>query len=76
MITVLPGGGGGYAQMIKILHRGEGSLRTSKSDYVICARPLISVIPTKCAFIGSPVGIALKCSCSIYYIHMCLSQLL
>ena len=26
--------------MITILHRGEGSLRTPKSDYVICARPL------------------------------------
>ena len=32
--------GGGYAQMITILHRG-GSLGTPKSDYVICARPLI-----------------------------------
>ena len=37
MITVLHRGG--YAQMITILHRG-GSLRTPKSDYVICARPL------------------------------------
>ena len=26
--------------MIIILHRGEGSLRTPKSDYGICARPL------------------------------------
>ena len=33
MITVLHGGG--YAQMITILHRG---------DYVICARPLFCVI--------------------------------
>ena len=39
MITVLHRGG--YAQMITILHRGEGSLRTPKSDYVICARPLM-----------------------------------
>ena len=37
MITVLHRGG--YAQMITILHRGEGSLGTPKSDYVICARP-------------------------------------
>ena len=27
--------------MITILHRGEGSLGTPKSDYVICARPLM-----------------------------------
>ena len=50
MITVLHRGGyaqmitilhrGGYAQMITILHRG-GSLGTPKSDYLICARPLI-----------------------------------
>ena len=33
--------GGGYAQMITKLHRGEGSFRTPKSDYVICARPLV-----------------------------------
>ena len=40
MITVLHRGG--YAQMITILHRGGGgSLGTPKSDYVICARPLI-----------------------------------
>ena len=32
---------GGYAQMITILHRGEGSLKTPKSDYEICARPLM-----------------------------------
>ena len=41
MITVLHWGGNGrvrYAQMITILH--GGSLRTPKSDYVICARPL------------------------------------
>ena len=38
MITVLHRWG--YAQMITILHRGEGSLGTPKSDYVICARPL------------------------------------
>ena len=38
MITVLHRGG--YAQMITILH-GGGSLGTPKSDYVICARPLI-----------------------------------
>ena len=37
MITVLHRGGG-YAQMITILH-GGGSLETPKSDYVICARP-------------------------------------
>ena len=41
MITVLHRGG--YAQMITILHRGEGSLGTPKSDYVICARPLIII---------------------------------
>ena len=29
--------------MITILYRGEGSLRTPKSDYVICARPLIMI---------------------------------
>ena len=41
MITVLHRGG--YAQMITILHRGgRGSLGTPKSDYVICARPLIA----------------------------------
>ena len=40
MNTVLHGGG--YAQMITILH-GGGSLRTPKSDYVICARPLKDV---------------------------------
>ena len=50
MITVLHRGGyaqmitilhrGGYAQMITILH-GGGALGTPKSDYVICARPLI-----------------------------------
>ena len=28
--------------MITILHRGGGSLGTPKSDYVICARPLIA----------------------------------
>ena len=40
MITVLHRGG--YAQMITILHRRRGgSLGTPKSDYVICARPLI-----------------------------------
>ena len=39
MITVLHRGG--YAQMITILHRGGGFLGTPKSDYVICARPLI-----------------------------------
>ena len=39
MITVLHRGG--YAQMITILHRGEGgSLGSPQSDYVICARPL------------------------------------
>ena len=38
MITILHRGG--YAQMITILH-GGGSLGTPKSDYVICARPLI-----------------------------------
>ena len=38
MITVLHRGG--YAQMITILNRGEGSLGTPKSNYVICARPL------------------------------------
>ena len=40
MITVLHRGG--YAQMITILH-GGGSLRTPKSDYVICARPLSDI---------------------------------
>ena len=39
MITVLHRGG--YAPMITILHRGGGALGTPKSDYVICARPLI-----------------------------------
>ena len=34
---------GGYAQMITILHRGEGSLGTPKSDYVICAGPLMTL---------------------------------
>ena len=34
-------GGGGYAQMITILHGGGGPLGTPKSDYVICARPPI-----------------------------------
>ena len=38
MITVLHRGG--YAQMITILH-GGGPLKTPKSDYVICARPLL-----------------------------------
>ena len=33
--------GRGDAQMITILHRGEGSLGTPKSDYVICAQPLM-----------------------------------
>ena len=43
MITVLQRGG--YAQMIKILHRGgDGSLGTPKSDYGICARPLTNGI--------------------------------
>ena len=44
--------GGGYGEMITVLHRGgmpkwlqyyiggEVSLRTPKSDYIICARPL------------------------------------
>ena len=42
MITILHRRG--YAQMITILHRGGGgSLRTPKSDYVICARPLSSI---------------------------------
>ena len=41
MITVLHRGGG-YAQMITISHGGGGSLGTHKSDYVICARPLIN----------------------------------
>ena len=40
MITVLHRGG--YGQMITILHRGGGSLGTPKSDYVICARPLMA----------------------------------
>ena len=31
--------------MITILHRGEGSLGTPKSDYVICAQPLIEGSP-------------------------------
>ena len=43
MITVLHRGG--YAQMITILHRGERSLGTPKSDYVICAQPLIEGSP-------------------------------
>ena len=30
----------GYAHMITLLYRGDGSLWTLKSDYVICARPL------------------------------------
>ena len=42
MITVLHRGG--YAQMITILHRGEGSLGTPRSDYVICARPLMIIM--------------------------------
>ena len=42
MITVLHRGG--YAQMITILHRGEGSLGTPKSDYVICAQPHIQFV--------------------------------
>ena len=33
---------GGYGEMITILHRGGVSLGTPKSDYVICARPLIA----------------------------------
>ena len=37
MITTLPKGG--YSQMITVLHGGEGSLGTPKSDYVICALP-------------------------------------
>ena len=41
MITVLERGGG-YGQMITILHSGAGSLGTPKSDCVICARPLIT----------------------------------
>ena len=41
MITVLHRGG--YAQMIAILH-GGGSLWTPKSDYVICARPLMVIV--------------------------------
>ena len=42
MITTLHRGG--YAQMITILHRGgEGSLEAPKSDYVICARPLMKM---------------------------------
>ena len=43
MITVLHRKGG-YAQMITILHRGEGSLGTPKSDYVICAGPLMTLV--------------------------------
>ena len=31
--------------MITILHRGGGSLGSPKSDYVICARPLIKNLP-------------------------------
>ena len=30
--------------MITILHRGGGSLGTPKSDYVICARPLLCIL--------------------------------
>ena len=41
MITLSHRGGWGYAQMITILHRREGSLGTPKSAYIICARPLI-----------------------------------
>ena len=41
MITILHRGG--YAQMITILHGGQGSLGTPKSDYIICARPLINL---------------------------------
>ena len=44
MITVLHRGG--YAQMITILHRGGGALGTPKSDYVICARPLMIMMDT------------------------------
>ena len=47
MITVLHRGG--YAQMITILHRGEGSLGTPKSDYVICARPLTCTLARQIA---------------------------
>ena len=36
MITVLHRGGGGSSQK-----EGGGSLGTPKSDYVICARPLM-----------------------------------
>ena len=36
---IAQGRGGGYAQMITILLRGY--LGTPKSDYVICARPLM-----------------------------------
>ena len=46
MITVLHRGG--YAQMITILHRGGGVPRDPKSDYVICARPLIEI----CSCVG------------------------
>ena len=33
---------GGYGEMITVLHGVGGSLATPKSDYVICARPLIN----------------------------------
>ena len=45
MITILHRRGSG--QMITILHRGGGGVfRTPKSDYVICARPLIEKLHT------------------------------
>ena len=49
MITVLHRGG--YAQMITILHRGGG---TPKSDYVICARPLMGLIGLFRMLSGAP----------------------
>ena len=40
--------------MIAILHREEGSLRTPKSDYVICARPLMGLIGLFRMLSGAP----------------------
>ena len=39
--------------MITVLHGGEGSLGTPKSDYVICARPLKADLQRHPVFIGT-----------------------
>ena len=55
MITVLHRGG--YAQMITILH-GGGYLGTPESDYVICARPLITMMKVMIIIQGGRLGVA------------------